>query len=125
MRGSGTIESLWLHGGAIFTVMKKLLFLGACLVALGSQPVMAQNGGAEVVIVQVYYTGLSNGHIAVTRGEGKTEDVEFKGANSKQHIEAEAYQRVFAQLVREGYSLKSTIALGAGDTVTLVFEKKQ
>jgi hypothetical protein len=104
--------------------MKKLLFLAACLVTLASTPVVAQSGGPGVVIVQFYTTGLGNGHIAITRGEGRTEDVEFKVTNIKQHTAAEAYQRVFAQLVQEGYSLKSTFFPEDGSTVTLVFEKK-
>jgi hypothetical protein len=33
--------------------MKKLVFLGACLVVLASQPVKAQTGGADVVVVKV------------------------------------------------------------------------
>jgi hypothetical protein len=104
--------------------MEKLMFLAACLVALASTPVIAQLGGPNVVIVQVYTTGLGSGHIAITQGEGRTEDVEFKVTNIKQHTAAEPYQRVFAQLVQERYSLKSTFFPKDGSTVTLVFEKK-
>jgi hypothetical protein len=57
--------------------MKKLLFLGACLVALASQPVMAQTGGADVVVVQVSF-GLGAGQILISHGGGKTEVVEIK-----------------------------------------------
>jgi hypothetical protein len=113
------------QGKAIFVAMKKFFFLGACLVALASSPVKAQTIKPEVIVVQVYSTGIGTGHVAVTRGEDKTEDIEFKVTSAKQHTAAETYQRVFAQLVQEGYSLKSTIAPGEGGTVTLVFEKRQ
>jgi hypothetical protein len=45
--------------------MKKLLFLGACLVVLASQPAMAQTGGSDIVVVKVTEDyGLLQFHIA-------------------------------------------------------------
>jgi hypothetical protein len=52
--------------------MKKLLFLGACLVALASSPAMAQTGEADVVIVKIS-EGYSSLHIAIVHGTGKPE----------------------------------------------------
>jgi hypothetical protein len=49
--------------------MKKLLFLGACLVALASQPVMAQTGGStdvDVTVVRVTASYVRT-HVTVTR----------------------------------------------------------
>jgi hypothetical protein len=108
--------------------MKKLLFLGACLVALASQPVKAQTTRPNVVVVQVYYTGMSGiQHIAITRGEGQTEDIEIKGTfpNGSDHKAAEAYQRVVEKLFSEGYTLKSTFSLGTSPNVTLLFEQRR
>jgi hypothetical protein len=89
--------------------MKKLFFLGAYLVALFSSPVMAQTGGTNVVVLNVYYTGLGTGHLGLTRTTGSTEVAQFKNSNSARQEETAAYQRVFTQLCQEGYSLKSTV----------------
>ena len=104
--------------------MKKIISLVACLLALASSPALAQAGGPAVVVVQLYYSGIGTGHVAVTRGEGKTEDIEYKVVSIKQHVAAETYQRVFAQLYQEGYALKSTFSPGDDSVVTLVFDKK-
>ena len=111
----------------IFVAMKKLLFLGACLVALASQPVQAQTTRPNVIVVQVYYTGMNTQHIAITRGEGQTEDIEIKGTspNGSDHKAAEAYQRVVEKLFSEGYTLKSTFSLGTSPNVTLLFEQRR
>jgi hypothetical protein len=103
--------------------MKKLLFLGACLVALASQPVLAQTGGADVVIVRAYQI---NGKcvIATSRGTGKTEvtSVDVPINNFKnQASTAEAYHQIIAALVQQGYSLKGMS--GGDDQTTWVFSK--
>jgi opacity protein-like surface antigen len=103
--------------------MKKLLFLGACLVALASQPVVAQAGEPEVIVVQVYYTGIATGHILITRGAGKNEDIEFKGKSWTET--GEAVQAAIAKLYKEGYSVKSTYAPGTGSAATLILVKGQ
>jgi hypothetical protein len=106
--------------------MKKLLFLGACLVALASQPVMAQTGGADVVIVKVFeMTGTLR--IAISHGEGKTEVVEAVGGGSKKDIvtSSESLHKVIAGLYQQGYSLKSTFDGNQGVLSTLVFVKGQ
>jgi hypothetical protein len=117
--------------------MKKLLFLGACLVALASQPVMAQTGlpkalasslvaqtgGANVVIVRVYEYG-GKCVIATSQGTDKTElttvDTPINGYKS-QKLTAEAYHQVVAGLIQQGYSLKG---ISGGDIqTTLIFSK--
>jgi predicted MFS family arabinose efflux permease len=106
--------------------MNKLLFLGACLVALTSTPALAQTGGASAIIVQTYFSGSNTLYIAVTRADGQTEETEVKDAmNVKAHVVAIAMQRVLAKLVQEGYTLKSTPNLGANQVTTLIFEKRQ
>jgi hypothetical protein len=104
--------------------MKKLLFLGACLVALASQPVMAQTGGADVVVVNVYYTGLGTGHLGLTRASGTTDVAQFKNTSAARKEEAAAYQQLFAQLYQEGYSLKSTL-VRAENLCTWIFARGQ
>lgn len=105
--------------------MKKLLFLGACLVALASQPVVAQTSGPEVVVVRVFDAGI-NVHLAINRGKGKTELVTFSsGANDKHLAEAaEGYQQALFKLYQEGYTLKSTFTT-SDRLSTLVFVKGQ
>jgi hypothetical protein len=102
--------------------MKKLVFLGACLVALASQPVMAQTGGPAVVVVQIYQSSLNKGRLAVDRGTGKPEIVEFKF--NPQEEQSAAYQHTFTKLAEEGYVLKSTFSIQAGST-TLIFGRSQ
>jgi hypothetical protein len=105
--------------------MKKLLFWGACLVVLASAPAMAQVGGNEVVVVQIYQTGASTMHLAITRGDGPTVDTEVKdGYNPREHTGAMSYQRAFAKLVQEGYTLKSTFTSDIYRATTLIFEKR-
>jgi hypothetical protein len=103
--------------------MKRFLFLGACLVALASQPVMAQTGGADVVVVQVSF-GVGAGQILISRGEGKTEIVTVK-KNKNEAFESEAYQQVIAKLYQEGYTIKSTFSDGVKNQCNLVFIKGQ
>jgi hypothetical protein len=112
-------------GKTIFTAMKKLLFLGACLMALASQPVMAQTGGAQVAVVRLLSSG-SHLFVTTTYGVGKTEsvdtDVPLSIAKSQKPI-AEAYQQVVMKLTQEGYTLKG---MSAGDGyTTLIFMKGQ
>jgi hypothetical protein len=106
--------------------MKKLLFLGACLVALATQPVMAQTAGPDVVIVKVYET-LSSLRIAVSQGQGKTEVIDAEGGGDKKKIidSAETLQKLIAGLLQQGYSLKSTFGGTQGVMSTLVFVKGQ
>ncbi|RZK32819.1 MAG: hypothetical protein EOO63_00075 [Hymenobacter sp.] len=116
-----------LRGEIIFAAMKKILFLGACLVALASQPVIAQTGAADVVVVRVNDGAGSTGHLLIVRGEGKREDVEFSAGVSPNHLgtSGEVMQRVFAKLYQEGYTLKSTFGGSQGYVSTLIFVKEK
>jgi hypothetical protein len=111
-----------MRGKAIFTAMKKLLFLGACLVALASQPALAQTGGADVVVVRFSYEGTARVHAFITRGAGKTEVQQLKGSTSEEN---EFCQQVIAKLYQEGYSLKSTFSAGGVPPNNLVFTKEK
>jgi hypothetical protein len=108
-----------------FGVMKKLFFLGACLVALASQPSKAQTGVGDVVVVRIVEG--STVYVTITRGVGKSEQLEFannyhgKGSNST----VESYYQFVSKLYQEGYSLKSTIASGTGASTILIFVKGQ
>lgn len=82
----------------------------------------AQTGGTDVVVVNVYYTGLGKGHIGLTRAGGTTEAAQFKNSSVARQEENSAYQRVFAQLYQEGYSLKSTVSQNPNEC-TWIFVK--
>jgi hypothetical protein len=105
--------------------MKKLVFLGACLLALGSSPVMAQTGGPEVVVVRLFDNGTSV-NLVISRGPSKSEKVAFGSGGRDERLTetAEAYQQLVAKLYQEGYSLKSTFTAVNG-LATLVFVKGQ
>lgn len=105
--------------------MKKLFFIGACLLALGSTPVLAQTGGLDVVVVRVVFNGARL-VMAVSHGEGKTEttqaDVPLSQVKNAAPI-AEAYQRIIAKLTAEGYTLKGMNGDDAYATLVFVKEK--
>jgi len=96
--------------------MKKLFFLGACLVALASSPAVAQTGSPDLVLVRFSYTGTSNLRIIVTRAEGKSEvSVTKSSGTEKGEVAAsEAMHNVLRQLYQEGYALTSTTAEAPG-----------
>ncbi|MGI4872468.1 MAG: hypothetical protein ACRYFX_14980 [Janthinobacterium lividum] len=102
--------------------MKKLLFLGACLVALASSPVKAQTGGAEVVVVHFYHNGTPRLYAAIARGDSAPQVVDMKGDGAE---EATFCQRILAKLYQEGYSLRSTFGGSSSLTGTLVFTKEK
>lgn len=73
--------------------MKKLLLLGACLVALAPQPGMAQTGGADMVVVKVTEEyGLLQFHIA--RAGSKPEHREFNLKQLKEKGETASIMEV-------------------------------
>ena len=104
--------------------MKKLLFLGACLVALNSQPVMAQTGTPEVVVVRVVDSG---GRFVIGRPGGKTEEVSFSSTYSSKGLAESAVQlqQAVAALYQQGYALKSTFTGSGGSVSTLIFVKEK
>jgi hypothetical protein len=105
--------------------MKKLILLGACLVALASQPVKAQTGGADVVIVKIT-EGIESLHIDIARRTGKPEVLDYKAKDLREGgAAAAATQRVIAKLYQEGYRLKGTYGGNQGYLSTLIFVKGQ
>jgi hypothetical protein len=108
--------------------MKKLLFLGACLVALASSPAMAQTGGADIVTMKVKES-FGTLQIIISRSTGKPEVLNFPQKDLKEDgaIEA-ATQQVIAKLYQEGYALKGSFGgsyPASGTRSTLVFTKGQ
>lgn len=105
--------------------MKKLFFIGACLVAFASQPVMAQTGGPSVATVRISQ-GAGRVYIATSTGAGKAEMSEIETpsyTNKNIGPIADIYQQTIAKLSQEGYTLK---AMSGGDNVTtLVFTKEK
>jgi len=113
--------------------MKKLLFLGACLVALASLPVMAQTGAADIVVVKVTesYGWL---HLDIARADSKPEHREFnlkqlreKGATYATSGQAECTRSLLVELAQQGYTLTTTYTAGSGSTngpATLIFTKR-
>jgi len=107
--------------------MKKLLFLGACLLAFASQPVMAQTTGPDVVIVRVEERYSGNLMLFVERAGQETETIVFE--ETKKANMGKGYYPVLNKLYQQGYQLQGVIpgaALTTGAAVTtstLVFVK--
>ncbi|MFD1469622.1 hypothetical protein ACFQ48_15450 [Hymenobacter caeli] len=103
--------------------MKKLILLSVCLLALATRPAAAQTTTPDIVVVRIAGDGNST-QLVVTRGEGKSEKIEFpSGRTDKQLMAAsEGYYKVLSALYREGYVLKSTFTTGTFYT-TLVLDK--
>lgn len=114
--------------------MKKLFFLGACLVVLASCPVVAQTpggspppaaAGLDVVVVKV---SESTAYLTldIARADGKRERRDYKPRDLKENgNSAEFTRQLIAQLYQEGYALTSTY--GGGGTFnlnTLVFTRR-
>jgi hypothetical protein len=110
-------------GGVVhyFAAMKKLVFLGACLVALASSPVAAQASAPEVVVVRI----LNN--LVIVRPGGKTEEVDYAGGTNAKSLTDSGItvQRVITKLYQEGYVLKSTYSGSAVSGATLIFLKEK
>lgn len=113
--------------------MKKLLFLGACLVALASQPVRAQSGAStevDVTVVRVT-AGYPRTFVTITRPGGKEERVEFDNyeRNEKRPQVGVGFQQLVTDLYRQGYQLQSTFDTTTGTTgsasILLFIRKKQ
>ncbi|WP_460584560.1 hypothetical protein [Hymenobacter arcticus] len=105
--------------------MKKLLFLGACLVALASSPTLAQTSGPDIVVVKVAEF-QNNTQIAIAHGEGKAEVMELEGGAGPNAMSqsAKRVEQVLAKLYAQGYVLKSTYSGYGGNMSTLVFLKE-
>lgn len=90
--------------------MKKLFLLCACLLVLAT-PLRAAVAPPEIVVVRVY-EATDKVMLIITRGEGKSEKVEFDRGNSDKNLvqSSEGYYRVFQQLYQQGYTLQSTFS---------------
>jgi hypothetical protein len=111
-----------------FAAMKKLLFLGACLVALASQPALAQTTTLDVIVMSVRTAGIGRTRIVLAYSGGKTEEKLVKNMSNSDKAQDEAtaaYQDIIAKLYQQGYSLKSTFSEFQGSLSTLVFVKGQ
>ena len=110
--------------------MKKLFFLGACLVALASSPVLAQTGGADVVVVRVAEYNTHT-HLTVERAGQEPEEIEFDWdgrIGKKPGRASKGYLDALSKLYQQGYQVQATIpgaAFTNGGTTytTLVFTK--
>jgi hypothetical protein len=108
--------------------MKKLLFLGACLVALASSPVKAQTGAADVVVMTVKSVVLGRKRVVIGYSDGKTEEQIIKNvivSDKGQDEGITQYQAIIAKLYQQGYPLKSTFSQDEGRSTSLIFVKGQ
>jgi opacity protein-like surface antigen len=120
------------EGAGIFVAMKKLLLLGACLVALASSPAMAQaTTQAEVDVTVVRVTAnYARTRVTVTRPGGKDELLEFENDNQseKRQPVGGGFQQLVAGLYQQGYQLASTFdtQMGPGSSAAiLLFVRKK
>jgi hypothetical protein len=115
--------------GPIFAAMKKLILLAVCLVALTSQPVLAQTGGTEVVVVRVA-EGAGRTHLTIERSGQEPEEIIFDWSDntSKNQRASKSYLDALSKLYQQGYQAQATIpgaqyANGGTVFTTLVFTK--
>ncbi len=106
--------------------MKNLFLLCACLLALAAPLRAAVAPPADIVVVRIL-EGRSITAI-ITRGDGKSEKIEFdRGASDKNLTQSsEGYYKLFHQLYQEGYSLQSTFSTSLSNGtgfITLLFVK--
>ncbi len=110
--------------------MKKLIFLGACLLALASAPAKAQTGGADIVVVRVMeYHGRT--YLTIERAGQEPEQLDFKWDSrigEKWERASKGYLNALSKLYQQGYRVQATIPGFANDGVaytTLMFIKGQ
>jgi Skp family chaperone for outer membrane proteins len=113
-----------LRKAVVLGAMKKRLFLCASLLVLGFSPVAAQTAGPGVAVVSLVQMTRTYKAV-VTREDGKTEVLEIPMGASDKNLTAtsQAYQKLIAQLYREGYALQNTF--GGEGRLNLVFVKGQ
>ena len=109
--------------------MKRLFFLGACLVALASSPVLAQTNGPQVAVVRITeYPGTV--YISLTKEEGRSEQWKFESGSTGKRLDdsGQGYYKLLADLYRQGYRLQSTVSANVSPDVsrtTMVLVKGQ
>ncbi len=103
--------------------MKNLLLLCACLLALASPLRAAVAPPVDIVVVRIY----EGPHVTaiITRGEGKSEKVEFENGITDKWLTqtSQGYYKLFERFYGEGYILQSTMTSNAGSLTTLLFVK--
>ncbi|MVN78084.1 hypothetical protein GO988_17275 [Hymenobacter sp. HMF4947] len=109
--------------------MKKLIFFGAYLLSLTSQPVMAQTGGADIVVVRVAEV-IGHIHLTIERAGQEPEEVSSEWADkvSKNQRASKGYFDALSKLYQQGYQVQATIpgaeyANGGAVFTTLIFTK--
>lgn len=126
--GTNADSYLWVHSGAIFTTMKKLVFFAACLLTLGLRPLTSYATNPDIVVVRIH-EGETNVRAVISHGEGKDEVIEFPtgGLEKRLIASADGYHKLLFKLYQDGYTLKSTFsASGVNVTsTTLIFIKGQ
>jgi hypothetical protein len=112
--------------------MKKLLFSGACLVALASSPAMAQattQPAVDITVVRVT-ANYARTQVTVTRPGGKDELLEFENndQSAKRQPVGGGFQQLVAGLYEQGYQLASTFDTQMGPSKSasiLLFVRKK
>jgi hypothetical protein len=104
--------------------MKKLLLLGGGLLALSGHPMRAYASDPDIVVVRVW-DNPGYVRVVITRGEGKSEVMEFENGFSAKNMTSSGagYFKVYHQLYQEGYVLQSTVSGSGGYSSTLLFVK--
>jgi hypothetical protein len=108
--------------------MKKLLFLGACLVALASQPVMAQASGPDVLVVRVVEI-YGRTLITIERAGQEPEEIIFdwNGRPGKGARASKGYYDALARFYQQGYQTQAIIPgshSSTGEVFTTIFLTK-
>ncbi|MBO2010886.1 hypothetical protein [Hymenobacter negativus] len=107
--------------------MKKLFWLGACLLALSVHPVKAQATNPEIAVVRVYeYETWVE--LVIVRGPDQSEILKFDSGTTEKSLtkSGKGYYNALFKLYQEGYSLQSTFTAtptAAGSFTTLLFVK--
>jgi len=109
--------------------MKKLLFLGTCLVALASSPIRAQTGVSQIAVLRITeYPGTV--YVSLTQAEGKSEQWKFDNGSTGKRLDdsGQGYYKLLANLYNQGYHLQSTFSSAIGtdlNRTTLILVKGQ
>ena len=103
--------------------MKKLILMGACLLAFSACPAQTVKAEPDIVVVRV--SDGANVNVTITRGESKTEYLEFKNGAFEKGLTAsgQGYYKLFYKLYQEGYALQSTFSGVQVGFTTLLFVK--
>jgi hypothetical protein len=113
--------------------MKKLLFLGACLMVLSASPALAQTVAPSVVVVSIKKStdGVGMGGYLLINRDGKNERRDVQNTffhepltvDETMTLRANVLRRIVTQLYQEGYMLKAS--LGHTEVDELIFIKEK